>query len=94
MKTVEWNINNYVTVELCEYGIEIYEKYLYNLYTTVYKKVDDIEQMVEKKITDLHVNNRKLRLQGWAMINIFGDHTYLGSQPIFKECIWNVEVDK
>lgn len=92
MKNVEWNINNYVTVELCHYGVEIYEKHLCELYNVI-SKIDNVKELVDKKITELHINNRVLRLQGWDMINIFGSHLRLGSQPIFKECIWNVEVN-
>lgn len=93
MKTVGWNINNYVTVELCDYGVEIYERYLHDLYDTVYK-TEDSEDRVNKKIIDLHVNNRKLRLQGWDMMRIFGDHLLLVAPTIFKECIWKVEIDE
>lgn len=91
MKTVEWNINNYVTVELCYYGIEIYKKYLTDLYIVV-KPNGNVANGVNQRISELEDNGNKLRLQGWDMINIFGSHLRLGSQPIFKECVWNVEV--
>lgn len=92
-KQVEWNINNYVTVELCDYGVEVYKKHLYDLYNII-SKTCNTEELVDKKITELHINKRVLRLQGWDMMSIFGDYLRLGSQPIFKECIWKVEVDE
>lgn len=96
-KQVNYNINDYVTVELCSYGVDIYEKYLFDLYTTlnnITQVYNNIVELVDKKITELHTNNRILRLQGWEMMNIFGKYLNLESQPIFKDCIWKVEVDE
>ena len=92
MKTVEWNINNYVTVELCDYGIELYQKHLMDYYTHV--ACTENFHWLAKRMAELEDNGNKLRLQGWDMINIFGDHLRLGSRSIFKECIWNVEVEE
>ena len=92
-KIVDWNINNYVTVKLCDYGIEVYTKYLYNFYNIV-SKSGNVEDLVSKRIEELCENDQTLRLQGWDMINIFGQELRLGSRPIFHECNWKVEIEE
>lgn len=92
-KQVEWNINNYVTVELCEYGIEIYKNHLTEMYTLI-KQKGNIQEQVDSYIEKLNVNENKLRLQGWDMMCIFGNYLRLGSPAVFKECTWRVEVEE
>lgn len=92
-KQVDWNINNYVTVELCDYGVEVYTSYLQSFYGFV-RKQENTDTLVDAKVSELHKNNNILRLQGWDMLSIFGEHLYLGSRPIFKECNWKVEIEE
>lgn len=92
-KKVEWNINNYVTVELCDYGIEIYKNHLTEMYNLI-KQKGNIQEQVDIRMQKLKANGNKLRLQGWDMINIFGNYLILGSPAVFKECIWKVEIEE
>ena len=63
-KQVSYNINDCVTVELDSYGVDVYEKYLFDLYTTLdnitQSAENNIVERVDKKITELHINNRIL----------------------------------
>lgn len=88
-KIVDWNINYYVTVKLTEFGLEIFKNY-----HSQYDKTPMFKPMTENKIAEIIANNYELRLQGWKMMQIFGSECYLGSKPVFHECIWKTEIEE
>lgn len=88
-KIVEWNINNYVTVKLTDYGLRVFKEY-----QGQYDYIDGNAERTSAKVVEIIENSYTLRLQGWNMMNIFGSECYLGSKAIFHECVWKVEVEE
>lgn len=88
-KQVEWNINYYVTVKLTEHGLDIFKEYEHQ-----FDNIRGNKEQTKTKVAEIIANDYQLRLQGWNMMQIFGNHCYLGSLPIFHECSWKVEVEE
>ena len=92
MTKAKWNINNYCTVQLTDYGVEIYKQY-----RDQFNNISGNAERIKAKLIDLADNDNKLRLQGWEMMHIFGNELYLGNQGVFHLCeveFENVEVEE
>lgn len=88
-KKVDWNINNFVTVKLTEHGLELLKEH-----NKQFEHIRGNKERTEQQIAKVIENEYHLRLQGWDMMHIFGQHCYLGSRPIFELCNWEVEVEE
>jgi hypothetical protein len=68
------NINDYVHVKLTESGFDIIKNSIYSKSILQYH----------------HIKNNEYEIQLWELMNIFGEHCYMGNtmQPFFEDnCI-------
>jgi len=82
-KKIDWNINNFVTVKLTEHGLDLLRGY-----EMQFNRTGTNTERVEQYIAKIIENDYHIRLQGWDMMQIFGQHCYLGSPAIFELCNW------
>ena len=81
MTKAKWNINYYCTVQLTEYGVEVFKKY-----EEQFNHIKGNSERTKSKLKYLAANDNKLRLQGWEMMHIFGNEMFLGNQSVFNLC--------
>ena len=85
------NVNEYVWVEITDYGWDVLEKFYYNLFNLPgiqhpVQKIIDEQIAIHKKHTKEHiVNGEKINLtemQLHEFMNIFGSKMYCGAVPV------------
>ena len=80
---MKFNINNYATVTLTEYGAKVYNA-----------RYDDIREFYPKsiKIPTPVAEGFVLKAQVWTLFQTFGEHMHLGGVNPFESCIMTFDM--